>query len=231
MATTTTPKARKSPVAPKRRGRKVPPPRVWRPVLLTAGLVFLLDQALKYLVVHVMRLDRVREIDLVDPWLNLRMAWNQGMNFGLFASDVDVMRWVLIAIALAVCLWVAVWIGRAKPSRFAQVSAGFLIGGALGNVVDRLIYGAVADFLNMSLPGWQNPYSFNVADIAIFAGALGLVLLPPKAKSQPKKRRAPSKPRAPKPQAAAEPAPLPGDETQPELALDDKTRDGAGNSR
>ena len=53
-----------------------------------------------------------------------------------------------------------------------------LVGGALGNVVDRLLYGAVADFLNMSLPGWRNPYSFNVADIAIFAGALGLIVQP-----------------------------------------------------
>nr|WP_233253511.1 signal peptidase II [Paracoccus binzhouensis] len=199
--------------------------------MLTAGLIFLLDQALKYLVVHVLQLDRVREIDLLDPWLNLRMAWNQGMNFGLFASDVEVMRWVLIAIAIAVCLWVGIWIGRSKPTRFAQISAGLLIGGALGNVVDRLLYGAVADFLNMSLPGWRNPYSFNVADIAIFLGALGLVLLPPERKPEPKKRRAPARPRTPKPRPAAEEPPAAGDEAQAELALDDKTRDGAGNSR
>lgn len=230
MADTAPPKARKSPVAPRRRAQKPPPPRVWRPVLLTTALVFLLDQALKYLVVHSLRLDRVREIDLIDPWLNLRMAWNQGMNFGLFASDVDIMRWVLIAIALAVCAWVAVWVGRAKPSRFAQISAGLLIGGALGNVVDRLMYGAVADFLNMSLPGWQNPYSFNVADIAIFVGALGLVLLPPQKKPEPKKRRAPAKPRVGK---AAAPAatPVAEDAAQGEFLLDDKTRDEAGNSR
>lgn len=230
MAQSATSKPRKSAGTGQRRGRKPPPPRVWRPVLLTAGLVFLLDQALKYLVVHTLRLDRIREIDLIDPWLNLHMAWNQGMNFGLFASDVDVMRWVLIAIALAVCAWVAVWIGRAKPSRFAQVSAGLLIGGALGNVIDRLTYGAVADFLNMSLPGWQNPYSFNVADIAIFAGALGLVLLPPQKQPEPKRRRAPStRPRAPKAAPAENPAPAQPE--QAELVLDDKTRDGAGNSR
>ncbi len=231
MAAPATQKARKSPVAPKRRGKTAPPPSVWRPVLLSAGLVFLLDQALKYLVVHGLRLDRVREVDLIDPWLNLRMAWNQGMNFGLFASDVEVMRWVLIGIALAVCLWVAVWVGRAKPSRFAQISAGVLIGGALGNVVDRLTYGAVADFLNMSLPGWQNPYSFNVADIAIFAGALGLVLLPPQKKPEPKKRRAPPRPRAPKAAPDAQPAPAADDGMQAELILDDKTRDEPGNSR
>ena len=170
-------KPRKAPA--KRRSRKKPQPRVWRNVGLSAAVIFLLDQALKYLVVHVLLLDRVREIDVIDPWLNLRMAWNQGMNFGLFANDTDTTRWVLIAIAFAVCLWVAIWVGRAKPSRFAQISAGLLIGGALGNVVDRFMYGAVADFLNMSLPGWQNPYSFNVADIAIFAGAIGLILQPP----------------------------------------------------
>ena len=192
-----TSKPRKRPSAPKR-SQKAPPPVVWRPVLVTAALVFLLDQALKYLVVHVLNLELVREIDVIDPWLNLRMAWNQGMNFGLFASDIDVMRWVLIAIAIAVCAWVAIWIGRTKPSRFAQVSAGMLIGGALGNVIDRLLYGAVADFLNMSLPGWRNPYSFNVADIAIFLGALGLVLMPPEKKPEPKKRKAPSTPRKPR---------------------------------
>ena len=219
---------KKKAAAPRKRSRKAPPPRVWRTVGLTAGLIFVLDQALKYLVVHVLLLDRVREIDVIDPWLNLRMAWNQGMNFGLFANDTDTTRWVLIAIAFAVCLWVGIWVGRAKPSRFAQISAGLLIGGALGNVVDRFMYGAVADFLNMSLPMWQNPFSFNIADISIFLGALGLVLQPPEKKPAPAKRRAPAKPRTPKP--PAQPAP-PADGGQSELALDDKTRDEAGNSR
>ncbi|WP_423210771.1 signal peptidase II [Paracoccus yeei] len=248
MADAATPKPRKSAAAPRRRPAKAPPPRIWRAVLLTAGLVFLLDQALKYLAVHVLDLDRVREIDVLDPWLNLRMAWNQGMNFGLFSSETDVMRWVLISIALAVCLWVAIWIGRAKPSRFAQVAAGMLIGGALGNVVDRLLYGAVADFLNMSLPGWRNPYSFNVADIAIFLGAMGLVLQPPEKKPAPKKRKAPgaaarsaakpaagaarSQPRPavdpgpkPAPAAPSEPSPPAPPGQQGELLLDERPRD------
>ena len=85
---------------------------------------------------------------------------------------------LLIAVALVICAWVAVWLVRARPGRLAQVAAGLLIGGAVGNVIDRMVYGAVADFLNMSLPGWRNPYSFNLADIAIFAGALGLVFQP-----------------------------------------------------
>ncbi|MDO5642030.1 MAG: signal peptidase II [Paracoccus sp. (in: a-proteobacteria)] len=144
-----------------------------------AMAVFLLDQIVKYYVVHVLRLDILRSIDVFPPWLNLRMAWNQGMNFGLFSSSQNLMRWVLIGIALAVCLWVFLWIRRQRPGWVTQMAAGLLIGGALGNVIDRVLYGAVADFLNMSVPGVYNPYSFNVADIAIFAGAFGLILVPP----------------------------------------------------
>ncbi len=170
-----------------------------RLVVYVSLAIILLDQLLKYVVVHIMRLDRVREIDLIDPWLNLRMAWNQGVNFGLFSSDVNLMRWVLIGVAAAVCIWVWVWLRRTEHSKFAQVSAGFLIGGALGNVIDRITYGAVADFLNMSLPNWHNPYSFNVADIAIFIGAFGLFLQPPAKKeavaeprTEPVRRKKPS---------------------------------------
>ena len=69
-----------------------------------------------------------------------------------------------------------VWLRRDPPGRWGLISGGLLIGGALGNVIDRLLYGAVADFINMSCCGISNPYVFNVADISIFAGALGLVL-------------------------------------------------------
>lgn len=166
-----------------RRPKTPPPPGGWeklRPVAMWSLVVMLLDQMTKYIVLHQVQLERVREIDLIDPWLNLRMAWNQGMNFGLMSSSESFARWALIAIAVGVCLWITVWVGRTvRPTRFVQLSAGLLIGGALGNVIDRLLYGAVADFLNMSLPGWRNPYSFNVADIAIFIGAIGLVFQPP----------------------------------------------------
>ncbi|MEL6315846.1 MAG: signal peptidase II, partial [Pseudomonadota bacterium] len=69
-----------------------------------------------------------------------------------------------------------VWVTREPGGRWQNIAAGFLIGGALGNVVDRIIYGAVADFLNMSCCGFSNPFSFNVADIAVFLGALGLII-------------------------------------------------------
>lgn len=138
--------------------------------------VFLVDQASKYLVVHTLNLRELGRIDVLPPYLNFRMAWNEGVNFGLFASGSDVVRWGLIAIAFAISGFVIYWIRREEPGRLGMISAGVLIGGAMGNVVDRLLYGAVADFLNMSCCGLNNPFAFNVADIAIFAGAIGLVL-------------------------------------------------------
>lgn len=141
-----------------------------------AGLTFLADQVSKYVVVHLLNLDRRLSIDVLPPWLQFRMAWNQGVNFGLLSHSAEIARWGLIVLALAIVAWLLLWLRRgAQPSR-VQLGAGLVIGGALGNVIDRLLYGAVADFLNMGFPGFDNPYSFNVADIAIFAGAVLLVL-------------------------------------------------------
>lgn len=140
--------------------------------------IFALDQVTKYLVVHYMGLGNRLAIDVFPPFLNFRMAWNYGINFGLFAGDAAATRWILISVALGIVLFVLVWMRRDPPGRLGLISAGFLIGGALGNVVDRVIYGAVADFLNMSCCGIDNPFAFNVADIAIFVGAFGLILFP-----------------------------------------------------
>lgn len=134
-------------------------------------LVFALDQISKLVVVLWLDLKNVGEIDVFPPYLNFIMAWNRGINFGLF----DTSRWILIVIALAISFWVFLWVRR-ETHPVAQISGGILIGGALGNVIDRLTWGAVADFLNMSCCGFENPYAFNVADIAIFAGAFGLVI-------------------------------------------------------
>lgn len=159
-----------------------------RMVAWTAAAVFVLDQISKYVVVHLMELDRVRQIDVLPPWLQFRMAWNQGINFGLFSNSAEVMRWVLIVLALAISAWVWLWMRRDGQGVRARIAAGLLIGGALGNVLDRLLYGAVADFLNMSVPGIANPFSFNVADVAIFAGAIGLVLFTGDGRQRPRPR-------------------------------------------
>lgn len=142
-----------------------------------AGLItFLVDQASKYYVLHILNLDRIKSLDVFPPFFNLRMAWNYGINFGLFSGETDSTRWILIAIALVICGVVLWWVHHEPGGLWQKISAGLLLGGALGNVVDRLVYGAVADFLNMSCCGINNPYAFNIADIAVFVGAIGMVV-------------------------------------------------------
>ncbi|MBR9765885.1 MAG: signal peptidase II [Rhodobacteraceae bacterium] len=141
--------------------------------------VFLADQLTKFLVVHVMDLGHRMEIVVIDGFLRFRMAWNEGINFGLFSGAGNAnTRWILIALALVICAGVLWWVRRETPRRAGLIAAGLVVGGALGNVVDRVLYGAVADFANVTCCGIDNPYAFNIADVAIFLGAAALVFLP-----------------------------------------------------
>lgn len=149
-----------------------------RLIFWTGFWVFLADQASKYYVVHILKLDVVKRIEVWDPFLVLTMAWNRGVNFGIGAG-FD-MRWVLVAVALVISAVVLWWLRGKVASRWTYIAAGCLVGGALGNVIDRVIYGAVADFLNMSCCGINNPFAFNIADVAIFVGAIGLAFSDPK---------------------------------------------------
>ncbi|MGY6535786.1 MAG: signal peptidase II [Pararhodobacter sp.] len=143
---------------------------------ILAALIISVDQATKWLVVAGLRLDERLFIEVIPGVFNLTMAWNRGVNFGLLASDSDLLRWALIALALAISAWIWLWARRESGNTWMQASAGILVGGALGNVIDRLVWGAVADFLNVTCCGIVNPYAFNLADAAIFIGALGLIL-------------------------------------------------------
>ena len=156
------------------------------PLTATMILIVLLDQISKLVVVHVMDLKTLGVILVADPYLILRMAWNEGINFGFlpFAG-----KWVLIGLAVVICAWILGWMIRDRPGRLVQISAGLVVGGAIGNVIDRLLYGAVADFLNMSCCGFENPWSFNVADMAIFLGAFGLILFTGDSKKDVETRR------------------------------------------
>lgn len=151
----------------------------------TAIAIFAIDQITKVWIVHWLDLKTRLAIDVLPPFLNLRMAWNRGVNFGLFSGDADATRWILIGIAVAISAWVIWWLPRQNAPRLALISGGALVGGAIGNIVDRVIYGAVADFLNMSCCGLNNPFAFNVADIAIVVGALGLIFFLPNEKQTP----------------------------------------------
>lgn len=142
----------------------------------TLLVTLIADQASKWAVIDRMALDQRLYIPVFDPYLNFVMAWNTGINFGLFSSDSNLARVVLITIALAICALVWVWVRRDGAGRWMQFGAGLLIGGALGNVIDRIRFGAVADFINMSCCGIRNPYAFNIADVAVFAGAFVLIV-------------------------------------------------------
>ena len=145
--------------------------------------MFLVDQTSKWYVVQHLDLKSKLAIDVLPPLLNFRMAWNEGINFGLFANSEDTMRWVLIVLALAVSMAV-IWYARNFKGWPAALFLGCIVGGALGNVIDRIVYGAVADFLNMSCCGFDNPFSFNVADAVIFFGAFGMILFSEKLKKR-----------------------------------------------
>jgi len=154
-----------------------------RTMTQTTLVVFLFDQISKVLVVHVLDLKSLGSISVLPPLLNFRMAWNRGVNFGLFSNGSDAARWILIVLALAISAWVAHWVIKERAGKYGQLSAGLLIGGAVGNAIDRVVYGAVADFLNMSCCGIDNPFAFNVADISIFFGAIGLMIFTGREKS------------------------------------------------
>jgi signal peptidase II len=148
-----------------------------RAFLIAAIGVLALDQLSKWWIVwHLDLIDRLA-IDVIPPLLNLRMGWNYGINFGLFADAGPVQRFALVGLAVGVSLALAIW-SRRMPGPVPRLAAGAIAGGALGNAWDRLAHGAVADFLNMSCCGLQNPWTFNIADIAIFAGAAILIIWP-----------------------------------------------------
>jgi signal peptidase II len=145
-----------------------------RRALAVALAVLVLDQATKFVVVELLDLRSRLVVPVADPWLNLTMAWNEGINFGLFDFGAAG-RWVLVGLALAIVVGLLAWVRRTR-GWVPALGVGAIVGGALGNVIDRLRYGAVADFINMSCCGISNPFAFNVADAAIFGGAALLLL-------------------------------------------------------
>lgn len=146
-----------------------------RPLALALAASLALDQVSKWWVLEILSLDERGLIDVAPPYLRFVMGWNRGVNFGLGASDAEWTRWALIALALAISAGVAMWALR-RGGVWLGLGAGLVVGGALGNAIDRVRFGAVADFLNMSCCGLRNPYAFNIADVAIFGGAAVLIL-------------------------------------------------------
>ena len=140
------------------------------------GIIFILiDQISKWFILEQLDLDIIGSYDVYSPFLTLKMGWNTGINFGLFSESYFSMRWILVAISLGICLFLLFW-SRKLKGNFAPILIGLIMGGAVGNVIDRVRFGAVIDFLNMSCCGINNPYIFNLADIFVFTGLVFLLV-------------------------------------------------------
>jgi signal peptidase II len=105
--------------------------------------------------------------------LHLTMVWNKGVSFGLLRAEQDVTRWALAAFSIIVAMFLAVWV-RKSTRKLTAVALGLVMGGAIGNVIDRIRFGAVADFLDFSRLYF--PWIFNIADAAITIGIVILLL-------------------------------------------------------
>ena len=134
---------------------------------LAATAAFAIDQGHKLWMLNVYGIE-ARSPVRVAPFLDLVMAWNRGISYSLFEADSWRGRLLLLAVALAAVVFLGWWMWKTQ-SRIAGLGLGLLIGGALGNALDRVAYGAVADFFHFHM-GTFSWYVFNLADVAIVAG-------------------------------------------------------------
>jgi signal peptidase II len=150
--------------------------RHWGFGVLAAATTLVLDQASKYWLVWVFDIAHRGTVKLT-PFFDLVLAWNQGISFGWFQNDGPTAQIVLMAIKVVAVVVLAVWMARSRTF-LATVALGLIIGGAIGNGIDRLAYGAVVDFALFHVRIGDNTfnwYVFNVADVAIVAGVAALL--------------------------------------------------------
>ena len=149
---------------------------LWGPLsplgLGVAALTLILDQAHKAWMLYVYDIASKGTVT-VAPFLDLVLVWNQGVSYGMLQQQTELGRWGLILFAVATSIALAVWLARAT-SKLVAVGIGLIIGGAVGNAIDRMLYGAVADFFSFHAFGFEW-YIFNIADTAIVAGVVGLL--------------------------------------------------------
>lgn len=137
-----------------------------------ALVVFLIDQLVKYWILEIVRLQEQGSIPLT-PFFSLTFVGNVGVSMGMFQASSDIGRWGLVAVTAAIASVVAWWIAR-EQQRTEVLAMGLVLGGALGNIVDRIRFGYVVDFLHFYWRG-ASFWVFNVADAAITLGVLVLL--------------------------------------------------------
>ena len=149
-----------------------------------AALVFFLEQITKWIVLGPLDLRNVGLIELL-PFFDLRYTENHGISLGLFQATSDAMRWMLVALTLGIAGGVAWWITREEKAG-DQIALGMVLGGALGNILDRVRHGYVVDFADLHFGEFRPFFIFNVADAAISIGVAILLLRAFLVKERPK---------------------------------------------
>jgi len=145
-----------------------------RNAYLVALAVFIADQLSKWIVIGPLQLQAKAQIELL-PFFNFTWVENRGISLGLFPADGEFGRWLLVAVTAAIAVGVAYWIRR-EEARADQFALALVLGGALGNIVDRTRFGYVVDFADLHF-GTVRPFLvFNVADAAISIGVLVLLV-------------------------------------------------------
>lgn len=139
--------------------------------LLLAFFVLVIDQISKWYIFDALATHG--PVVEILPFFNLVTVWNKGISFGMF-HDVDYGKWIFVVISLVITVVLVIWLTRATLS-WTAYAVGMVIGGAIGNVIDRVRFGAVADFLDFHLGGYHWP-AFNIADSAVFIGVAMLCL-------------------------------------------------------
>ena len=144
--------------------------------LAVAAMTCALDQATKLWLIFGFELGRKGAV-AIGPFVDFVLTWNTGISYGWFRQEGPFGQWVLLALKAVAVALLLIWLARAS-SRLSALALGLILGGALGNALDRLLYGAVADFvlLHVNTPwGPFHWYVFNLADVAIVAGVAGLL--------------------------------------------------------
>ena len=140
--------------------------------VVLALVVLLLDQASKLWLLFGARLAEEGPFQITS-FLEFVLAWNRGISYGLFQQSTDIGRWALVAVSFLAPIWLGRWMWR-SPDRLTVASLALIIGGAIGNGIDRAVFGAVVDFVHVHF-GSFSWYIFNIADAAIVVGVAGLL--------------------------------------------------------
>lgn len=142
---------------------------------MVAALVFALDQLTKWIVTGPLALRQIGDQIVLLPIFNLTYTENLGISLGLLTASSDAARWLLVAVTAAIALGVAFWIGRER-NRVDQAALGMVLGGALGNILDRARLGYVVDFADLHFGTFRPFLVFNVGDAAISIAVVVLLL-------------------------------------------------------